>query len=259
VLVDDSGIRFMVERHPDAELAPRDIVARAIWSQLNAGRKVYLDATEAIGDSFAARFPTVYGFAVENGLLPTVDPLPVSPAAHYFMGGIAIDSCGRSSRPGLWAVGETSSGGIHGANRLASNSLLDGLVFGARTARSVLDTGGRVDRLRHVQLPAGFDTVLDPGATGGTELRRILWERVGLVRDEADMTAAVTEIAGLDPATIEDRNLLVTGRLITEAALRRRESRGAHYRSDYPEADPTLAHRSFVDPAPVQVVSVPVR
>ena len=132
VLVDDTGERFMVGQHPDAELAPRDVVARAIWARLQAGSRVYLDATAAVGASFPERFPTVFDLCLEDGIDPRIQPVPVAPAAHYHMGGVATALDGRASLPGLWAVGEVACTGVHGANRLASNSLLEATVFGQR-------------------------------------------------------------------------------------------------------------------------------
>ncbi len=135
ILVDDQGRRFMLQHHPDAELAPRDVVARAIWWQHDKSAGAYLDARSI--ENIPSRFPTVFGLATDSGLDPRTDLLPVSPAAHYHMGGIDAGSSGRTSVPGLWAVGEVSSTGVHGANRLASNSLLEGLVFGALVAADV--------------------------------------------------------------------------------------------------------------------------
>ncbi len=136
VLVDGSGERFMVGEHPDAELAPRDVVARAIYRRRQAGSPVYLDATP-VGGSFPDRFPTVFELCMEDGIDPRREPVPVAPAAHYHMGGVAADLDGRSSLPGLWAVGEVARSGVHGANRLASNSLLEATVFGERAGDSV--------------------------------------------------------------------------------------------------------------------------
>lgn len=150
VLVDDAGRRFLLDEHPDAELAPRDVVARAIHRRLQAGRTVFLDARAAVGERFPERFPTVFEKARAAGLDPRREPLPVAPAAHYHMGGVATDERGRTSLPGLWACGEVACTGAHGANRLASNSLLEALVFGARVAddaaaagRAVRGGGGR--------------------------------------------------------------------------------------------------------------------
>ena len=145
VLIDDRGNRFMTDLHKDAELAPRDIVARAIHRQILSGRKVFLDCRTAIGAEFPHHFPTIYAACMAAGIDPVAAPIPVAPAAHYHMGGIASDAAGRSSLPGLWAVGECASTGLHGANRLASNSLLEGLIFGARVADDVRGIAGRAE------------------------------------------------------------------------------------------------------------------
>src|SRR5579871_3715906 len=136
-LVNDLGERFMLSLHPDAELAPRDVVARAIFEQQQRGRTVGLDAHTAIGAKFPESFPTVFGFCIAAGIDPRVQNIPVAPAAHYHMGGIAVDEWGRTSLENLWACGETSATGVHGANRLASNSLLEALVYGSRVATDI--------------------------------------------------------------------------------------------------------------------------
>jgi L-aspartate oxidase len=151
VLIDDEGTRFMNGEHPDRELAPRDVVARAIWKRLQAGRKVFLDARAAVGERFPQRFPTVFALCRQHGVDPRVEPMPVVPAAHYHMGGVAVDASGRTSLPGLWACGEVAATGAHGANRLASNSLLEALVFGARVAADLL----AADRAAPARLVAG--------------------------------------------------------------------------------------------------------
>ncbi len=140
VLIDDKGLRFMPAVHKDAELAPRDIVARAIHREIAAGRRVFLDCRDAVGAEFPKHFPTVYAACMSAGIDPVRQPIPVAPAAHYHMGGIMSDGRGRASLDGLWAVGECASTGLHGANRLASNSLLEALVFGARAADDVKGT-----------------------------------------------------------------------------------------------------------------------
>ncbi len=256
VLIDGEGRRFMADEHLDRELAPRDVVARAIWKRLMAGQRVFLDAREAVGEDFPEHFPTVFKLCQEHGLDPRIEPIPVAPAAHYHMGGIAVDERGRTSLPGLWACGEVAATGAHGANRLASNSLLEALVFGARVAE---DLRGRVPVgkvPRSPRLAGGDSPAL--GGSGDAELtaavRRLMWEKVGVVRDEAGLAFAVDELsrlAHLYPQAVgEARNLLDIGRLVAEAALERRESRGGHFHSDYPDLDPAWQRRLFLTAAP---------
>jgi L-aspartate oxidase len=249
ILVNDLGERFMLAAHPDAELAPRDVVARAIFEQQQRGRSVGLDARSAIGERFPHEFPTVFGFCMEAGIDPRLENIPVSPAAHYHMGGIAVDEWGRTSLPGLWACGETSATGVHGANRLASNSLLEALVYGLRVAKDIQSCA--------IAAPAGVALAEEPaslqaqaGESQATaDLRNVMYANVGLVRHEQGLREALRRIAELETefprAANELRNLLVVGRLISEAALARRESRGSHYRTDYPLPDEALAKRSF--------------
>ncbi|MGD2042374.1 MAG: L-aspartate oxidase [Acidimicrobiia bacterium] len=254
-LVDASGRRFMDRYHPMAELAPRDIVARAIFWQYDRGSGAYLDGRSII--NFHERFPTVTAHAMSVGLDPAEDLLPVSPAAHYYMGGIDTDTHGRTSVPGLWAVGECSSTGVHGANRLASNSLLEGLVFGARVA---LDVDRSTDELPGVvEVPEeGLDLPVVPGPAI-EELRQVMWDRVGLIRTGDGLWAARESIVEMERVlgrTIAGRNAAELGLLITMAALKRSESRGGHYRADYPDEDPQQAMRALVVPGAVETVKV---
>lgn len=260
-LVNEAGFRFMPAEHADAELAPRDVVARGIWKQLAAGRKVFLDGRAAIGERFPTKFPTIFANCQRAGVDPRIELMPVVPAAHYFMGGVAVDEWGRASLPGLWACGEVSATGVHGANRLASNSLLEALVFGSRVAEAI----GASTRL----VPAaGAAAAAVAGRTGAVasavdpiaafadlrrEIRDLAWERLGLVRDAAGLTAAAQRFAEillqLPAAPSEVRNLAIAGSLVAAAALHREESRGAHYRTDFPQPAEAWRFRQFLDVA----------
>ncbi len=252
-LVNDLGERFMLAVHPDAELAPRDVVARAIFEQQQRGRTVGLDAHTAIGAKFPESFPTVFGFCIAAGIDPRVQNIPVAPAAHYHMGGIAVDEWGRTSLENLWACGETSATGVHGANRLASNSLLEALVYGSRVATDIANkssgappnSGNGAAEPRRARRQRTRTTV----AQALSDVRSVMYSNVGLVRTEAGLLEAVTRLRDLEAelggGSGELRNLLVVGRLIAEAALARRESRGSHFRTDYPETDEAFAKRSF--------------
>jgi L-aspartate oxidase len=254
-LVDASGRRFMDQYHPMAELAPRDIVARAIFWQYDRGSSAYLDGRSIL--NFHERFPTVTAHALSVGLDPTEDLLPVSPAAHYYMGGIDTDTRGRTSVPGLWAVGECASTGVHGANRLASNSLLEGLVFGARVAADVaVRENGEAES---VEVPKeGLDLPVLAGPVI-EELRQVMWYRVGLIRTGDGLWEArntIIEMERVLSRTIAGRNAAELGLLIVLAALRRSESRGGHYRADYPEEDPKQAMRALVAPGAADAVKI---
>ncbi len=241
ILIDEAGRRFMPDIHPDAELAPRDVVARALHRQIAGGHRTFLDCRAAIGESFKDRFPTVHAACISAGIDPARQPIPVAPAAHYHMGGIASDSRGRSSLDGLWVAGECASTGLHGANRLASNSLLEGLVFGALAAEDVKGRiGGGV--LRGVPpAPCGLALPAPPHV-----LRAAMSRLVGLERNEDGLRQGLEAIARLERNAGGDLgNMLAAARLVTAAALARRESRGTHWRSDYPQTD-KIGVRSFI-------------
>jgi len=249
LLVNSAGERFMLDQHPLAELAPRDVVARAIFREREAGRGAFLDARQALGERFAARFPTVYASCRDAGIDPARDPIPVAPAAHYHMGGVAVDDRARSSVAGLWAVGEVAATGLHGANRLASNSLLEAVVFGTRAARDI--AGGESRPGRPVPCAGGkaCGAVAAEDRALLDEIRSLMDAHVGVVRDEPSLVHAVTALQSLraaqPPGPVQDA--ATAGLLIAVSALRRRESRGGHHRSDWPEADPRQAHRSTMD------------
>ena len=235
-LVDRYGHRFVVEADPRAELAPRHVVARAVAAADRAGG-AWLDARRV--PRFAERFPAITTMLLVQGLDPTEHLIPVAPAMHYAMGGIATDLAGRSSVPGLWAVGEVACTGVHGANRLASNSLLEGLVFADRAARALATERGRVAApvLRAPETP--FSGSADEECEElRRELRGVMTADVGVERSEVSLVRAGRALAGLAAAAPRaawrTRNQIMVGRLIAEAARRRRETRGGHTRVDYP-------------------------
>lgn len=270
VLLDEAGRRFMFDVHPDGELAPRDVVARGIAAAMarQAGRPVLLDATgieRERGDGFLAeRFPSITRVTREHGLDWTREPVPVTPAAHYWMGGIRTDLDGRTSLPGLFAVGEAACTGVHGANRLASNSLLESLVFAWRAADALdaTESPESIDE-REAQAHATRDHVstvvragLDmppsavPCPTGPVsrrDIQTLMWSAVGLERDATTLRAALDtldawHVTAATVAELEERNLLDLARIVTRAALVREESRGAHDRTDVPETREEWRH-----------------
>ena len=250
-LIDDTGRRFMRAVHPDAELAPRDVVARAIAGQAAAqGSPVRLDATMMGRRRLSERFPTIDRVTRQRGFDWASEPLPVTPAAHYLMGGIRTDLDGRSTIPGLFAVGETACTGVHGANRLASNSLLEGAVFGARAA-AALTAPLRAPRHRRDRSPHPAPSPDTSGAAPivgftRTRLQQLMWDHVGLLRSDAGLRHALQTLRGwravaLPPQTVdalENANLLLLAEATTTAALARTESVGAHHRHAEPVAAP---------------------
>jgi L-aspartate oxidase len=243
-LVNDKGERFMPARHPLAELAPRDIVARGVFAEIEAGHGAFLDAREALGAHFAERFPTVYASCMAAGIDPAKQPIPVAPAAHYHMGGISVDARGRTSLKGLWAGGEVSSTGAHGANRLASNSLLEAVVYAARIAEDI--SGSPIAPAR---LPAASTSPRNCAMPPLTEksLRAMMTSHLGVTRHGDRLAEAVRAFAAVerDTGNIALRNMATTALLVAASAWARRESRGAHYRIDYPTEKPALAHRTM--------------
>lgn len=248
ILVNDLGERFMLDVHADAELAPRDIVARANFRQIQQGRKVFLDTREALGTRIYDAFPTVANYCKESGIDPAKEMIPVTPAAHFHMGGVKVDDRGRSSLAGLWVCGEASCTGLHGANRLASNSLLEAVVFGARIAE---DISGLEPINKSLPPYLGIEWDEEKGQeaervlrnlTAVQQLRHIMTNHVGVERSEQSLKTALREIRELEEnardVTRSYLNMTTSATLVAAAALQRTESRGGHYRSDYPEKNP---------------------
>lgn len=281
VLRDGTGRRYLEDVHPRAELAPRDVVARenVRRSLAQGGRPVLLDCTGltpsvrgthgggthgggSTAEFLARRFPTIDAALRAHGLDWSREPVPVTPAAHYLMGGVATDGLGRTTAPGLYAVGECAATGVHGANRLASNSLLEGAVFGARVADALRADALRDDRPdddapARLVLPGGTEFLPAGGRPGSPvpfdreQFQAAMWAGAGVLRDRSRLEALARRLAGFRPPVglsrraIEDRNLLTVGRAVTAAALHRTESRGAHFREDFPAPDPARARRTF--------------
>ena len=261
-LLDRTGLRFMPDCHPDAELAPRDVVSRAILRQMvkTDHPNVYLDVRHIPIEKFRKRFPQISQLCDEFGIDVSKDVIPVRPASHYMIGGVAVDLDGHSSIEGLFAVGEAANSGVHGANRLASNSLLEGLVFGRRAGRAAGEALASVANMTkpvaicHEQ-PPSVRTELDLPDVANS-LRSLMGRNAGIER-HADRLAETLEIYEFwgryimdkvfdSPAEWEVQNMLTVGRLIARAALERTESRGVHYRADHPETDDTNWRRHML-------------
>lgn len=268
VLLDKQGRRFMQTLHPDAELAPRDVVARGIAMQMAAqdGDPVLLDATKLGAEFLARRFPSIDAACRSRGLDWAVRPIPITPAAHYWMGGVKTDLWGRTSIPGLFAVGEAACTGVHGANRLASNSLLESLVFAWRCADFLINespaawsniwphAASDIRSLPSKERPTTKSSAL----TDRKDVQRLMWNMVGIERTGEDLQRALEQLdswhveSDASVSSLETANLLQLARATTRAALERRESRGAHFRSDNPEASTAWLH-SLVYERPVAV------
>jgi len=252
-LVNGRGQPFMTRYHPDGDLAPRDVVARSIMREMEmTGGPVYLSLAHLDPDYVVHRFPTIADMCRQVRLDLARDPIPVSPAAHYVMGGVHTDLWGRTSLPGLFAAGEVACTGVHGANRLASNSLLEGLVFGARASSSMLQPPAAAALGAGRRLAPNLEPrTSNPEPLTTTEVRDLMWKSVGLFRTREGLEDAVAKLDAsyaahrdaLANARADDGdawkqfNLVTVAHLIARAALRRTESRGAHYRADFPERD----------------------
>jgi L-aspartate oxidase len=250
------GDAFMKRHHPMADLAPRDVVARAIDFEMKrtGSEHVLLDITHRNPDSVRARFPNIYAECLRYGIDAAVQGIPVVPAAHYMCGGVTTDLHGRTTLPGLWAIGEVACTGLHGANRLASNSLLEGLVFGRRAA---LKLGQQAEEIRRQPLPNVADWQTGSAVPSDEavvvshnwdELRHTMWNYVGIVRNDARLRRAARRVALLEQEIreyywkhlvtrdlLELRNIATVAELIIASAASRRESRGLHFTTDYPE------------------------
>lgn len=229
-LIDPNGARFMPRYHPDGELAPRDDVARAIFAEIEAGRQPFLDCRKAVGHHFKDEFPTVYESCMSAGIDPSTAPIPVAPAVHYHMGGLATDSYGRTNLDGLLAIGECSATGVHGANRLASNSLLEATVFGGRAAEMILGSTISEKRAERISLQPWLSIKPEVSQT----LRNAMTNWCGVRRNAENLNRLIDLIDRLIDE-VGRANPLIASRIIACAALAREESRGGHYRADFPE------------------------
>ncbi|MDB5457555.1 MAG: L-aspartate oxidase, partial [Caulobacter sp.] len=238
ILVNTDGTAFMAGYHPAAELAPRDVVARAIHAERAAGRGAFLDARAAVGEHFPTEFPAVFAACMSAGIDPRIAPIPVTPAVHYHMGGVAADLDGQTSLPGLLAAGECAANGVHGANRLASNSLVEAAVFGARAGAAARDLP-----LTTAAIPSA-EAAPDLPDAALQALRRAMSRDAGVIRDAAGLTRLTAQIDALQAAH-GLAPTLAAARLVAAGALGRQESRGGHFRADFPAAD-AVPRRTFV-------------
>jgi L-aspartate oxidase len=241
ILRNAQGERFMSRYDEKLELAPRDVVSRSIVAEMRrtGTRTVYLDMTALDEDFLKHRFPKIYETCKFYGLNIAKDMLPVSPASHYIMGGARTDLHGRTTLKGLYAAGEVACTGVHGANRLASNSLLEGLVFGARAGKAALENSRfQIPDSKSENAQSGIWN-LESGISTAVKKRvkRVMWERVGILRDADSLKRALREFDQISQANLgtSSRNFVALAKLIAGAALWREESRGGHFRTDFPE------------------------
>ncbi|GAC1522535.1 MAG: L-aspartate oxidase [Vulcanimicrobiaceae bacterium] len=253
-LVDAAGAPLAASVAGPLELAPRDIVARAVYATSQRGGRAFLDARHVAPDRFSERFPTVFAACARFAIDPRTMPIPVVAAAHYHMGGIAVDLAGRTNVPGLYACGEVAATGVHGANRLASNSLLESVVYPERIARAIAaDSGNVAAPARPVSAIASTDRAVVSGGDRAREarefaaIRDIMYRDVGVERTETGLARATRDLhaIGCAPASRDVRDAALVGALVAHAALRRRESRGSHARTDYPRIAGATGRRSY--------------
>ena len=261
ILRNSEGVRFMPCYTPQAELAPRDIVTRSVIYEMKKSRsdRVFLDVTHLPARFVTNRFPHIYRFCLDHGLNMTKELIPVAPVAHYLMGGIGVDSWGETSIPGLFAVGEVACTGAHGANRLASNSLLEAVVFGKRAIEKPKLSRNLQEKACKTKKRKSYHSLPDRKEPAGTgiptlaNLQSLMWDKVGIIRSGEGLREAATLLSSwqrilpesVDRSSYELRNLILCGRLMSEAALLREESRGAHFRSDFPQSQSTWQHHSI--------------
>ncbi len=245
LLVNTKGERFMQSVHPDAELAPRDVVARAVFKEIADGQGAFLDCRKL---DLEKSFPTAFAVCKAAGIDPTRQPITVAPAAHYHMGGVLTDIRGRTTLTGLWACGEVACTGVHGANRLASNSLLEAVVFGARVAEDIRSEAGQWYAMGRIRLPEDrLENVSEESTLAAEErheIRSLMFSHLGLLRSGASITTALRTLSKFERTgcSAHVRSMATAGLLIAAGALQRRESRGAHSRTDYPHQMPAITH-----------------
>jgi L-aspartate oxidase len=265
VLRNIHGLRFMENYHPSRELAPRDVVTRAIHSEMIATQSshVSLDMTHLGGDYLIKRFPRIYSTCKDLGVDITRAPIPVSPAAHYIMGGVKTDLSGATNVPGLFVAGETACTGVHGANRLASNSLLEGLVYGERAGSAAARYAGKRKSRNDLSSYKPAHSKEREGASGTSldinairaSMQKLMWNNVGIIRNKKELNTALKQLREWDRVLkdhapdrelFELKNMITTAQLITRSALLREGSVGAHFRSDFPAKGKSWRKRTVI-------------
>ncbi len=260
ILVDQNNNRFMEYYHKDKELAPRDVVSRAIYNEMSKKglKNVFLDIRHLDKEFVKKRFPTIYKKLLSYNTDITKDLIPVKPAAHYIMGGVVTDIFGRTNLPGLLCCGECASTGVHGANRLASNSLLEGLVFGKRAAYTAVNEAKILENLRRTRISLQVEDKIDESELEYMDrsVKTILWERAGIIRDEKGLKEGLSKISEIEDRIsgslilscrfCEFNNMILAAKAIFRSALYRRESVGGHFRSDFPLRNPVMSPHTYI-------------